>query len=310
MTGMPDEDSQSESEATKTRYKAGRGKLHSKTHLSNAQQPPGQPLTEKGEESNSKQRSILNDCIKWFKENWFKLVAPSALVVSIVALGLNCGHTRLEDAYTMLLIVDERIDLLKEYSDSPNASQIVAEVEDAISQAERFRNGGLSALNKRDIDRSETLLMQAGEVIDRYLPDEADIKPGTVSVTAEPFQGWVSIGISENTTAESQDGLPVNRITIAAGDAPSDAYKDYTGVLVFEIFPTGTIFSNPVTLRFFYSVSNIPEGVREEDLVLGTWDWKTSRWTILPSYIDLETHAISTSVSHLTLFAVLAPRSS
>jgi len=266
-------------------------------------------LKEQSQESDSKQRSILTDCIKRFKKNWFKLVAVGALVVSIVAVGLDCVPG-LEDAYTLLLIVDERIELLKEYSDSPDASQIEAEVEDTVSQAERLRSRALSAMNKRDIDRSLTLLMAVGEVIDRYLPDEADIKPGTVSISAEPFQGWVSIDISEDTTAESQDGLPVNRITIAAGDAPADAYKDYTSVLAFEIFPTGTIFSNPVTLRFSYLVSNIPEGVGEEDLVLGTWDAKTSSWTILPSYIDLETHAISTSVSHLTLFAVLAPRSS
>jgi hypothetical protein len=307
---MPNEESHSESLARKPRYKAGRGKLHSRTHLSNPEQPPDESLTEKGQESDSKQRSILTDCIKWFKENWFKLVAVGALVVSIVALGLDCVHTGLEDAYTILLIVDERIDLLKEYSDSPDASQIAADVEDAINQAERFRNGALSAMNSRDIDRSLTLMMAAGEVIDMYLPDEADIKPGTVSITAEPFHGWVSIDISQDTTAESQDGLPVNTIAIGAGDAPSDAYKDYTSVLAFEISPTGTIFSNPVTLRFSYLVSNIPEGVADEDLVLGTWDAKTSRWTILPSYMDLETHAISTSVSHLTLFAVLAPRSS
>lgn len=267
-------------------------------------------MKEKSQESDSKQRSILTECIKWFKENWFKLVALGAMVVSIVALGLNCGHTKLEDAYTMLLIVDERINLLKEYSESPDASQIAAEVQDAVSQAERFRNGALSALNQRDTDRSVTLMIGAGEVIDRYLPDEADIKPGTVTITAGPFEGWVSIDISQNTTAESQDGLPVNTITIAPGIAPSDAYKDYTRVLAFEIVPTGTIFSNPVTLRFSYLVTNIPEAVAEEDLVLGSWDANTSRWTILPSHIDLERHVISTSVSHLTLFAVLAPQSS
>jgi hypothetical protein len=310
MRGTAKQESHSESHARKPRYKAGREKSHSKTHLPNPQQLPDEGLTKNRQDSDGKQRSVLTDCSKWLRENWVKLVAAGALVVSIVALGLDCGHTRLEDAYTILLIVDERINLLEEYSDSLDANQIEADVEDAIGEAERFRNGALSAMNRRDIDRSLALMMAAGEVIDRYLPDEAEIKPGTVSISAEPFDGWVSIDYSEDTTAQSPDGLPVNRITIVAGDAPSDAYKDYSSVLAFEILPTGTIFSNAVTLRFSYLVRNIPEGVGEEDLVLGMWDAETGSWTILPSYPDLGTHSISTSVSHLTLFAVLAPRSS
>jgi hypothetical protein len=307
MTGMSKEESHSESQARKTRYKAGRGKLHSRTHLSNRQQPLHKRLAEKGQESDSKQQSVLTDRINWFKENWFKLIAVGALVVSIVALGLDCSHTGLQDAYTVLSVLNERIANLKEYSDSPDVGQSAAAVEDAISQAERFRDWALSAINKRDIGRSFTFMTAAGEVCDRYLPNEADIKPGTVSISAAPFQGWVSIDIPQDTTARSEDGLPVNTIIVSAGGAPPSAYKDYASVLAFEISPTGTIFSSPITLRFSYFVNNIPEGVAEEDLILGTWDAETSRWTILQSDVDLEAHTISASVSHLTLFAVLAP---
>lgn len=313
---MSKEESRSESQARKPHYKAGKRKLHSRTQLSNPQQPPDKLLTEKGQESDSKQQSILTDCINWFKKNWFKLIAVGALVVSIVALSLDCSHyaeltkphIELEDAYTILSLLDKKIDLLKEYSDSQDVSQSAADVEDAISQAERLRNGALSAIISRDTYRSLTLMTVASEAIDRYLPNEADIKPGTVSITAAPFQGWVSIDIPQDTTAKNEEGLLVNTIIISADGAPSDAYKDYASVLAFEISPTGTIFSNPITLRFSYLVSNIPEGVAEEDLILGTWDAKTSRWTILPSHVDLEAHTISTSISHLTLFAALAPR--
>lgn len=306
---MSNEETHSESHARQTRHKAGRRKLHSRTQVSNRQQPPHRPLAGNGQESDSKQQSALTDCISWLKDNWLKLTAVGALVVSIFALGLDCSHTGLQDAYTILAVLDQRIANLKEYSGSPDVGEGAAAVEDAISQAERFRDWALSAINKRDIGRSFAFMTAAGEVIDRFLPsDEADIKPGTVSISAAPFQGWVSIDIPQDTTARSQDGLPVNTIVVSAGDAPLSAYRDYASVLAFEIGPTGTVFSSPITLRFSYFVNNIPKGVAEEDLVLGRWDAETNRWTILQSDVDLEAHSISASVSHLTLFAVLAPR--
>jgi hypothetical protein len=253
---------------------------------------------------------------KWSKKNWYKLIAVVALCVSIVALILDSihyaeltkPHTELEDANTKLSLLNNQLDLLGVYVDSQNVSQRVADGENVINQAERLRNGALSAIIAGDIPRSLRLITAAREVIDGYLPHEADIRTGTVSISVAPFQGWVDMNIGENTTARSEQGVPVNTIIISTGGAPPDAYKHYTSVLAFEISPTGTIFSSPITLTFYYLVSNIPEGVAEEDLILGTWDAQTSGWTILPSHVDLKAHAISTSIGHLTLFAVLAPR--
>jgi hypothetical protein len=255
----------------------------------------------------------LTNCINFIKKN---PIAVIALCVSIAALTLTeihyaeltKPHIELQDATTKLSLFDSRLDLLEEYIHSQNVSQRAADGEDVLSQAKSLRNDAVSAMIIDDIPRSLTLITEANEDINEYLSNQADIKPGTVSVTAAPFQGWVDINITENTTAKSEEGVPVNMITISADGAPLDAYKDYASVLAFEISPTGTIFSNPITLRFSYFVSNIPEGVAEEDLILGTWDAITSRWTILPSHVDLEAHTISTSISHLTLFAVLAPR--
>ena len=256
---------------------------------------------------------ILTNCINSIKKN---PIAVIALCVSIAALTtswihyaeLTKPHVELEDATTKLSLLEKQIDLVREYVDSQDVSQRAADGEYVISQAEDLRNGALSAIITDDIPLSLTLITAASEAINRYLPDETDIKPGTVSVTAAPFQGWVDINITENTTAKSEEGVPVNTIIISADGAPLDAYKDYASVLALEISPTGTIFSNPITLRFSYFVSNIPEGVAEEDLIVGAWDAKTSRLTILPSHVDLEAHTISTSISHLPLFAVLAPR--
>jgi hypothetical protein len=253
---------------------------------------------------------------KWFKKNWHKVIAVVALCVSIAALisdsihyaELTKPHTELEDASTRLGLLITHIDFLDEYIHSQNIGQGAADGEDVMNQAERLRNSAMAAIQTGDIPRSLGLIEAASELINGYLPHEADIKPGTVSITVGPFQGSVYINIAENTTARSEEGVPVNTIIVDSGGAPPDAYKDYASVLAFEISPTGTVFSSPITLGFSYLVDNIPEGVTEEDLVLGTWDARTSRWTILPSHVDLEAHTISTSTSHLTLFSVLAPR--
>lgn len=314
--GMSKKESRSKSQARKPDYKAGRKKLRSRTQSSNLQQPPAELLTQKPHESDGGRESILTSCIKCIGKNWFKLIAVVALLVSIGALisgnihyaQLTKPHTELEDATTKLGLLEKQMDILGTYVHSQDVSQRAADGEDVISQAERLRNEALSAIIIGDISRALTLITSASEVMDRYLPHEANIQPGAVSITAAPFQGWVDINITEDTTATSEEGAPVKTITISAVGAPRDAYKDYASVLAFEISPTGTIFSSPIILRFSYLVSNIPEGVAEDDLILGTWDGNTSRWTILPSHVDLESHTITTSISHLTLFAVLAPR--
>jgi hypothetical protein len=247
--------------------------------------------------------------INYVKNNVIAIIAIIGLITTWVQIArVTKPHTELEDANTQLSILITHMDCLDDYIHSENVGERAAEGEDVMNRAERFRNGAIAAIQIHDFPRSLRLITAASQLIDGYLPHEADIKPGTVTITVGPFQGWVDIDIAENTTARSEDGVPVNTIIISSDGAPPDAYKDYASVLAFEISPTGTIFSSPITLNFSYLVSNIPKGVREEDLILGTWDTKTGGWTILASHVDLETHTISASTSHLTLLAVLAPR--
>lgn len=280
-------------------------KAHSKTRRD-------KPSTDRSYESSCHQRPVLVSCISFFRNP----VAVITLVIAVAALittwvhysQLTKPHAELEGVNTRLSLLNQQIDLLKEYFDAHDVSERPSGSEQAINQVEGLRNGALAYIQSNDIPRSLTLIATASEVINRYLPNETYIKAGTVSISAAPFNGWVSIDVPQDTTAESEDGEPVSRITIATASSPRDAYRDYTDVLAFQILPTGTVFSSPVTLTFYYLVSNIPEGVAEEDLVLGTWDDTAGHWIILPSHVDLEAHTITTSINHLTLFAVLAPR--
>ena len=50
----------------------------------------------------------------------------------------------------------------------------------------------------------------------------------------------------------------------------------------------------------------IPEGVVEADLVIAYYDVATGQWVSLPSAVDTENNTITSQVSHLTKFAILA----
>ena len=88
---------------------------------------------------------------------------------------------------------------------------------------------------------------------------------------------------------------------------PPVAPEDCSSVcLIYDFRPSGATFDPPATLNICYDPSDIPEGVSEENLVIGRWDADANEWVKLDSTVDTESHTITAKVSQFSAFTILA----
>lgn len=126
------------------------------------------------------------------------------------------------------------------------------------------------------------------------------------SVTAESADGMCQLSISEGTTGLSEEGEPLNEISIVQMQVspPPPEGANIIG-LIYDFGPDGATFVPPIMLTITYDPSLIPEGVREENLGIAYYDEDTNQWTELECLVDTEANIISAKVSHFTALAVL-----
>lgn len=248
---------------------------------------------------------------------WISLgVAVVAMFASIAAIVLGQCHyseltkpqAQLQEVNTKLSIVREKLERARTMSESSdNISGVGGDLQGVLDDGEKLVEEARTAiLNSKYAEAKEDIEKAASSLDMILLPEsQANFIPGAaITITAKPFEGWLSIGIGTGTTATRKDGELVDTITISyAMSVPTpDAV-----VLAYDIEPSDTTFSQPIAMTFHYLPANIPSGFREVDLVLASWDENASEWKKLPCNVDTIAHEITTSaVNHLTLFAVLA----
>ena len=129
----------------------------------------------------------------------------------------------------------------------------------------------------------------------------------TDEVTAESEDGKCMLTIDEGTEGLTNDGEPLDEITIIEMEEPPDPPEDSNVIgLVYNFEPDGATFDPPITLTFTYNESLIPEGVAEENLVVAFWDEEAGEWVELEGTVDPETNTVRAKVSHFTAFTILA----
>lgn len=116
---------------------------------------------------------------------------------------------------------------------------------------------------------------------------------GTVELASSAVKMNVpagALGSSVTFTAAVQTSYPASTL-VAQGS-------------VYEIGPTGTVFSSPVTLTLGYDPGSLPDGVAEADLRLYTV--VSGAWQLISgSTVNTSAHTVSGSISHLSTYGVL-----
>ena len=143
-----------------------------------------------------------------------------------------------------------------------------------------------------------------------YIPfaDKTDYEGKlTEDVTAETPDGQGQLTINEGTKALTKTGSRLTSLIITEMEEPPAPPPNANVIgLAYDFAPDGATFDPPATLTFTYDPDEIPEGVSPENLVIAIWDEAAEEWVNLVSTVDTATNTITASVSHFTVFTVIA----
>jgi len=119
----------------------------------------------------------------------------------------------------------------------------------------------------------------------------------------------LTLTIPKGTVGQTKSGdpLPEVRITRAHPQAPPQDMS-FIG-LNYDLEPDGATFDPPIMVTFTYNPGWIPSGLGPESLTLGYYDQDTQQWVMLDAgdiTIDPNTNTITASISHFTVFSVMA----
>ncbi|APV45125.1 hypothetical protein Dform_01806 [Dehalogenimonas formicexedens] len=76
-------------------------------------------------------------------------------------------------------------------------------------------------------------------------------------------------------------------------------------ILAFEMGPTGVTFNPAISMTISYTDGQVPAGTNEADLYIAWWDG--AKWAKLTGTVNAAANTVTVSVSHFTIFALLAP---
>ena len=129
----------------------------------------------------------------------------------------------------------------------------------------------------------------------------------TEDFTAETPDGQGQLTINKGTKALTKTGSRLTALIITEMKEPPAPPPNANAIgLAYDFAPDGATFDPPATLTFTYDPDEIPEGVSPENLVIAIWDEAAEEWVNLVSTVDTATNTISASVSHFTVFTVIA----
>jgi hypothetical protein len=128
------------------------------------------------------------------------------------------------------------------------------------------------------------------------------------NVELSSADGKVSLSLKEGTIVIDKDGKPLELIHVAIDPTlplpPEDAY---IVEVTYDLRPEGATFDPPLKLTISYDPEELPEGVRESEVYIAPYD-ESSGWGVWHyKKVDTENHRVTTQISSLGRFAVLAP---
>jgi len=137
-------------------------------------------------------------------------------------------------------------------------------------------------------------------------------KEGVLEETIEisiyhPFRGMVvTLRLPEGTTMLDSEGRRLKKITVDAVPEPPALPEKWCAVeTAYDFWPDGATFDPSIGLTMMYDPLLLPEEVSEWDLSIGYYNSDSAEWVLSYSIIDTEAHTVTTSISHLTIFAII-----
>ncbi|MBA7691912.1 hypothetical protein ES703_100468 [subsurface metagenome] len=126
------------------------------------------------------------------------------------------------------------------------------------------------------------------------------------TIRAPSADGVLTVLLSQGTTVLDCEGNPPYQIEVKPvipPDSPPDAYVIGLG---YDLEPC-CIFDPPIAVIIHYDPEALSDSVDQQDLVIAYYDRERQEWVVLPSVVDTGAQTVTASVSHSSMFAMLAP---
>jgi hypothetical protein len=140
-------------------------------------------------------------------------------------------------------------------------------------------------------------------ILTQYMNSEGQL---LTDVAAVSLDGQVMLYLPEGTTIKDKYGKPLRAITIKENPAPPEPpAKSQFVCLAYDITPSDATFDPPAQLNYYYSDSDVPAGVAEENMVFVIL--KDGVWVKLEgAVIDAVNNVVTIPLSHLSIYSVVA----
>lgn len=124
----------------------------------------------------------------------------------------------------------------------------------------------------------------------------------TVNITSS--EGEIAVYIPKNTFCLDEKGKRLKELAIKVEQEIPELSEDYLLLSkAYKFSPGGATFDPYLKLTLAYEEDDISEGVTHGDLYIAYYN---TDWVVPDSISDIERNRVSTYVTHLTLFAIVA----
>ncbi len=129
-----------------------------------------------------------------------------------------------------------------------------------------------------------------------------------IEVIAQSSDNSVKINIPKETVGTNSMGVRLINIVIEKmiGSVPPPPDDAVIVGSVYDIAPDGAKFEPTVNLIMSYSDNQVPYGVAEKNLIIGTFDRITGEWQAIPSSTNQADNTVSANLEHFSTYALLA----
>lgn len=123
-------------------------------------------------------------------------------------------------------------------------------------------------------------------------------------IRIQAANGKAELRIPKGVKISDEKGNPVENIGIKIIDHNFDGLENkyLLGELVYQNFPKGAYFSEPIEMSIEFDRKEIPEGYSENNLRIAYWDEKKNIWYAPPT--SIKNNIATANITHFTPFAV------
>lgn len=135
-----------------------------------------------------------------------------------------------------------------------------------------------------------------------WQPTEDGTTPETIVINSNDNNGTVTI--EEDTLVIDSDGNVINDVSCSFVGNYSGQHSNV--LVVYDMQPSGAMFSKPITITLSYNPDNLPEGIEEDEVFIAYYNEELKIWVQLENItVDKVNHTVSGTVTHFTTFAIL-----